>query len=101
MTCAGGTSPFVVEAVARYPQLRGAIYDLPAVLPAVRPLVDERVALLAARTGSPRDALAARVQLLPGDLFDEKQPLPPADVYALCRVLHDWDPAKVRCVHFV
>jgi acetylserotonin N-methyltransferase len=36
----------------------------------------------------------ARVELMGGDFF--RDPLPPADLYGLGRILHDWSEEKIR-----
>jgi acetylserotonin N-methyltransferase len=40
-----------------------------------------------------RSRAAARLDVAPGDFFAD--PLPPADLYALGRILHDWSDEKV------
>lgn len=37
-----------------------------------------------------------RVELIAGDFFTD--PLPPADLYALGRILHDWSEPKIRAL---
>jgi acetylserotonin N-methyltransferase len=76
----GGTGHLVIAACERYPRLRGAIFDLPKVMPIAR----EEVGLSSA---------ASRIELLPGDFFDTDLPL--ADLYSVCRVLHDWSEEKI------
>jgi acetylserotonin N-methyltransferase len=71
----GATGHLVAAACERYPGLRGAVFDLPGVIPVARevapPLID----------------------LIPGDFFTD--PLPEADLYALGRILHDWSEDKI------
>ena len=65
----GATGHLAKAASERYPGMETAVFDLPAVakiLPGV----------------------------IAGDFFQD--PLPPADLYALGRILHDWDDEKVR-----
>ena len=76
----GGTGHLVMEACRHYPELRGAILDLPS----VKTVAEEYVR--AAR-------LDDRIQVLAGDFFAD--PLPPADLYALGRIIHDWSEDKV------
>src|SRR5437868_4882856 len=76
----GATGHLAVAACRRYPGLRAVVFDLPAVLPLAREL-------LAATE------VADRVELTAGDFF--KDPLPEADLFALGRILHDWDGAKI------
>jgi hypothetical protein len=60
-----------------------------AVLQAARGiLVDQPQVLERARTVLERHGVADRCLLHPGDLF---APPPPADLYLLASVLHDWD----------
>jgi hypothetical protein len=60
---------------------RGVVFDLPQVVPAAHRRID-------------RLGLADRVAVVAGDFF---QSVPPADVYLLSMVLHDWDdPAAGR-----
>jgi acetylserotonin N-methyltransferase len=64
----GGGSGHLAEAAReRYPQLETAVFDLPGV---------------------------ARIfpGIIPGDFFTD--PLPPADLYSLGRILHDWSDEK-------
>jgi acetylserotonin N-methyltransferase len=71
----GGTGHLVTEACRRYPKLQGVIFDLPS----VQPLAEEYVRAA---------GLADRIEVLAGDFFVAE--LPPADLYALGRILHDW-----------
>lgn len=66
----GGNGSLLVELTARVPGLRGVVFDVPET---VR---DEEV--LAARS----------IEFVEGSFFDS---VPPADVYILGTVLHDWD----------
>jgi acetylserotonin N-methyltransferase len=77
----GGTGHLVIAACERYPELRGAVFDLPRVMPVAR----EEVSLSAAK---------GRIELLEGDFFVDE--LPVADLYAVCRVLHDWSEEKIE-----
>jgi acetylserotonin N-methyltransferase len=66
----GGASGHLAQAVAqRYPDMRTTVFDLPAV---------------------------ARIfpQVAAGDFFVD--PLPPADLYGLGRILHDWSEEKIH-----
>jgi acetylserotonin O-methyltransferase len=66
----GGASGHLADAArARYPNLRTTVFDLPAV----------------------KRAYPATVA---GDFFLD--PLPPADLYVLGRILHDWPDSKIR-----
>jgi hypothetical protein len=57
------------------PGARGILVDQPPVLERARPVLE-------------RHRVASRCRLHPGDLF---APPPPADLYVLASVLHDWD----------
>jgi acetylserotonin N-methyltransferase len=65
----GGTGHLAEAARQQYPQLEAAVFDLPAV---------------------------ARVfpGTIAGDFFAD--PLPPADLYSLSRILHDWSEDKIN-----
>ncbi len=66
----GGASGHLAQAVReRYPHTHTTVFDLPAVKKAYP------------------DTVA-------GDFFSD--PLPPADIYALGRILHDWAEPKIR-----
>jgi acetylserotonin N-methyltransferase len=77
----GGTGHLVIAACERYPELRGAVFDLPRMMPIAR----EKVGLSPAKP---------RIEVLEGDFFDND--LPVADLYAACRVLHDWSEEKIE-----
>jgi acetylserotonin N-methyltransferase len=77
----GATGHLAVAACRRYPALRAVVFDLPAVLPLTRELV--------AASG-----VADRVDIVAGDFFAE--PLPEADLFALGRILHDWNEEKIH-----
>lgn len=77
----GGTGHLVIEACRRYPELRGAVFDLPSVKPVAERHITEA-------------ELSGRIAMLPGDFFQDE--LPEADLYAMGRILHDWSEEKVR-----
>ena len=77
----GATGHLAVAACRRYPHLRGVVFDLPDVVP------------LAAELVAATD-VAGRITVTAGDFFAD--PLPPADVYALGRILHDWTEEKIH-----
>jgi hypothetical protein len=72
---AGGTGILLAAVLEAAPGAYGVLVDQPQVL--------ERARLVLARHG-----VADRCVLHPGDLF---APPPPADLYLLASVLHDWD----------
>lgn len=73
----GATGHLALAATQRYPHLRATLFDLPVCLP----LAQEMLA-------------GSSVATHGGDFFTD--PLPPADLYALGRILHDWSPAKIE-----
>jgi len=75
----GATGHLTIAACERYPQLRGAIFDLPRVTPLTGEIVAQSTA-------------AARIDIIDGDFFADD--LPPGDLYALGRILHDWTDEK-------
>jgi acetylserotonin N-methyltransferase len=77
----GATGHLPIAACERYPQLRAAVFDLPTVIPVAREYIE-------------KSSAAARIDAIPGDFFSD--PLPPADLYALGRILHDWSEDKIR-----
>jgi acetylserotonin N-methyltransferase len=76
----GATGHLTVAACERYQELRGVVFDLPAVIPAAR----EQVARSAARD---------RIEAIAGDFFEDE--LPAADLFALGQILHDWTEEKI------
>ena len=77
----GGTGHLAVTACQRYPQLRGTLFDMPAVMATARQYVE-------------RSPVRDRIELIAGDFFTD--PLPESDLYALGRILHDWSEPKIR-----
>lgn len=74
------TGHLVIAACERYPDLKGVAFDLPHALDLAREMTSASSA-------------AARLSVAGGDFFQD--PLPPADLYALGRIIHDWSPDKV------
>lgn len=77
----GGTGHLAIAACERYGALRGTVFDLPGAIEHARERIDKSKA-------------APRLELVAGDFFED--PLPPADMYALGRILHDWAEPKIR-----
>jgi acetylserotonin N-methyltransferase len=77
----GGTGHLVIEACRRFPQLSGTVFDLPSVTPVSRDYVQKA-------------DLEGRIQFISGDFFSD--PFPPADLYSMGRILHDWSDEKVK-----
>jgi acetylserotonin N-methyltransferase len=76
----GATGHLVIAACEMYPELHGAVFDLPQVAELAR----EQVELSPARE---------RIQIVAGDFFEDQ--LPAGDLYALGRILHDWSDDKI------
>ncbi|HUE22151.1 MAG TPA: class I SAM-dependent methyltransferase [Bryobacteraceae bacterium] len=77
----GATGHLAIAACERYPQLRAVVFDLPVVIAMAR----DYVAVSAARD---------RIEPIAGDFFHDD--LPPADLYSLGRILHDWPEDRIR-----
>jgi len=75
----GATGHLALAAKDRYPQLQVALFDLPEVVEFAKEHIGDRA-----------------VDLIPGDFFAD--PLPPADLYAVGRILHDWSEDKIRAL---
>jgi acetylserotonin N-methyltransferase len=78
----GATGHLAVAACRQFPNLRATVFDLPAVMPQAREAI------------AAEPDVAARVGVLAGDFFAD--PLPPADLYAVGRILHDWAEEKIE-----
>ncbi len=77
----GGTGHLALAACAHYPQLEAVVFELPAAIASAREYVE-------------RSPERDRVTLIAGDFF--VGPLPGADLFALCQILHDWGEEKIR-----
>lgn len=75
----GATGHLAIAACQAYPDLRATVVDLPR----VQPFAVEYIA---------QSAVSERVCFSAVDFFSA--PLPPGDLYALGRILHDWDDIK-------
>ena len=76
----GATGHLAVAACRRWPRLRAVVFDLPEAIPLAQEVVG-------------KTDVADRVGFAAGDFFTDA--LPPGDVYALGRILHDWTEAKI------
>jgi acetylserotonin N-methyltransferase len=74
------TGHLVIAACEHYSELRGTVFDLPRVTEIAR----EEIARSAARD---------RIQIVAGDFFEDE--LPPADLYSVGRILHDWNEDRI------
>ena len=75
----GGFGHLVIALLDKYAHLRGAVLDLPEVIPVAKrrlPIADPYV--------------AERFEYFGGDMFDS---VPPADCYILKHIIHDWNDA--------
>jgi acetylserotonin N-methyltransferase len=72
----GATGHLALAAKDRYPGLQVTLFDLPEVIEFAKSISTDRLDFVA------------------GDFF--KDPLPPADLYAIGRILHDWSEDKIR-----
>lgn len=77
----GATGHLAIAACERWTNLQAIVFDLPEALPLAREIV----------AASP---VAERVSLRAGDFFCD--PLPPGDLYAVGRILHDWTEQKIH-----
>ena len=71
----GASGHLAMAAMAVYPSLEAAVFDLPPAIEFAR-------------------RFTSRVELIAGDFFVDA--LPKADLYALGRILHDWDSARIE-----
>jgi acetylserotonin N-methyltransferase len=76
----GGTGHLAIALCRRYPAMKAAVFDLPAVKGVTQRYVGEA-------------GLSDRIRTLEGDFF--RDPLPAADLYGLGRILHDWSQERV------
>jgi acetylserotonin N-methyltransferase len=76
----GATGHLAIAACERYPQMTAVVMELPQVVPVTREV-------------AANSAVSARVDVIAGDFFGDE--LPPADLYAVGQVLHDWTDDKV------
>ncbi|XP_032123695.1 probable bifunctional dTTP/UTP pyrophosphatase/methyltransferase protein [Sapajus apella] len=78
----GGCTGALAQELAReYPHLQVTVFDLPDTIE------------LAARF-QPTGPQAAQIRFAAGDFF--RDPLPAADLYVLCQILHDWPDDKAH-----
>jgi acetylserotonin N-methyltransferase len=76
----GATGHLAIAACQRYPSLRATVFDLPDAVPLAREIV----------AASP---VSQRIDIVAGDFFTD--PIPEGDLYALGRILHDWNEEKI------
>lgn len=76
----GSTGHLAIAACERYGSLRAEVFDLAEAVAEARPHIAASSA-------------AGRLGVVAGDFFAD--PLPPADLYALGRIVHDWSDEKI------
>jgi hypothetical protein len=76
----GASGSVLVQLLADEPDRRGVVFDLPEVVPDARRRIEE-------------EGLTDRIDVVGGSFFES---VPPADVYVLSYVLHDWDDEHCR-----
>lgn len=76
----GATGHLAIAACERYGSMTGVVFDLPEVVELARPHLAS-------------SAAAGRLEAVAGDFF--RDALPPADLYALGRIVHDWGEEKI------
>jgi acetylserotonin N-methyltransferase len=77
----GATGHLAIAACRVYPNLRATVMDLPRIEPFAREQIEQ-------------SSLSDRVSFVAADFF--RDPIPPGDLYALGRILHDWDDARTH-----
>lgn len=80
----GATGHLTIALCKRWPHLKGIVFDLAA----ATPLATEIVAA---------SGVADRITVVAGDFFTDA--IPPADLYALGRIIHDW--SEEKCVKLI
>lgn len=76
----GASGSVLVRLLENEPDRRGIVFDVPAVVPDARRHLEQQ-------------GLTDRVEVVAGNFFES---VPPADVYVLSFILHDWDDEKCR-----
>ena len=77
----GATGHLAIAACERYPDLRATVFELPAVIGMTRDFVSA-------------STVSDRIECQAGDFF--RDDLPPAGLYTVGRVLHDWPEDRIR-----
>jgi len=79
----GATGHLAIAACQAYPNLQASVVDLPR----VEPFAQEQIA---------QSQVSDRVRFITADFFTDA--LPSGDLYALGRILHDWDDTKIHAL---
>jgi acetylserotonin N-methyltransferase len=77
----GATGHLAIAACQRYAGMSGIVFDLPHALELAKSMVS-------------KSGVQNRMQVIGGDFFQDD--LPKADLFALGRILHDWNESKIR-----
>ena|SRR5260370_447654 len=80
----GGFGHLAVALLEKYPSLRGAVLDMPDLIP------------MAKKSSQLSADVASRLEYIGGDMFDA---VPAADVYIMKHIIHDWD--DERCIRLL
>jgi SAM-dependent methyltransferase len=81
----GGFGHLAVALLEKYPHLQAAVLDMPAVVPIAKAKFPVNDA-----------GIASRLEYIGGDMFES---VPPADVYVMKHIIHDWD--DERCIRLL
>lgn len=76
----GATGHLAIAACERYSSMQAVVFDLATAIPLAKEIVGQ-------------SKVADRIEFVGGDFFTDN--LPPADLYALGRILHDWSEEKI------
>ena len=77
----GATGHLCIAACSVHREMMATVFDLPQVEPYAQERIEEA-------------SLTSRIKFVPGDFFIDD--LPPADLYSLGRILHDWGEDKIQ-----
>ena len=77
----GATGHLCIAACSVHREMMATVFDLPQVEPYAQERIEEA-------------SLTSRIKFVPGDFFYDD--LPPADLYSLGRILHDWGEDKIE-----
>lgn len=77
----GATGHLCIAACSVHREMMAIVFDLPQVEPYAQERIEEA-------------SLTSRIKFVPGDFFSDD--LPPADLYSLGRILHDWGEDKIQ-----
>ena len=77
----GATGHLCIAACSVHREMMATVFDLPQVEPYAQERIEEA-------------SLTSRIKFVPGDFFSDD--LPPADLYSLGRILHDWGEDKIE-----